>query len=157
MSGRVFISYARADRGFAIRFRDLLLDLGYGPWLDVEHIGDRTTAARTISNGLKRVDLLAVLLSPNSGAHRYVRFEVMEARRLRLQVLVVRLAPIALPGHLMGFPVVDWRADLNRRAPTSELGVVLHQAVRIGARRRLRNERDEGVQSTSKRGSYDAW
>jgi TolB-like protein len=89
--GRIFLSYARADRACAERLARALEAAGHSVWWD-RHIDTGEEFAAEIEDELARADVIAVAWSSNSGKSAWVRDEAGVGRDTG------RLLPLSIDG-----------------------------------------------------------
>jgi len=123
---KVFISYARSDMEFAIKFCKDLIQLNYDPWMDKEKILPGQIWAEEIEKAVKQCNFFIPLLSKNSTKkERYVKTELKQAidiwKKTKLKnlfVIPVRINECEIPKDLKEiqyedmFP--DWKNGINR-------------------------------------------
>ena len=79
MDKRVFISYAKPDEPFASRIAHGLEDMGIKTWIACDQIQAGTLWPMDISEALGSSSHTLVVLSPDSVASHWVKFEVSMA------------------------------------------------------------------------------
>jgi hypothetical protein len=115
---KVFISYSSADRAIAQTFHGLIEALGYEVWMDARSIRPPQEWRPALASGLEGSDWVLVLVSRNSAASPWVKWETGWA----IAQLPGRVIPMVLddatPGdvdpELARFQYGDYRADPQR-------------------------------------------
>lgn len=110
---RVFLSHNHADKPFARRLATDLARHGAGVWIDEVEIGIGDSLIERIGHGITTSDFLAVVLSKNSVASRWVTEEVeialtQQINGGRVKVLPIKLDDCLLPPFLMGKMYCDF-------------------------------------------------
>jgi WD40 repeat protein len=91
----VFISYSRADSGFARRLNDALQLQSKRTWFDQESIAAGTADfQQEIHRGIESADIFLFILSPRSIASPYCADEVDYAARLNKRLVTLLYQPI---------------------------------------------------------------
>ena len=72
--GHVFISYARADREYAVKLAQMLEDVGLSIWLD-DRIAPGSHFDETIESALDSAEKVVVIWSASSVKSQWVRAE----------------------------------------------------------------------------------
>ena len=94
--GHVFISYARADREYAVKLAQMLEDVGLSIWLD-DRIAPGSHFDETIESALDSAEKVVVIWSASSVKSQWVRAEAGEGlRRGVLIPVAVDLSKIPL-------------------------------------------------------------
>ncbi|MEB3337376.1 MAG: toll/interleukin-1 receptor domain-containing protein, partial [Leptolyngbyaceae bacterium] len=90
-----FISYSRADSGFARKLNDALQAQGKRTWFDQENIAAGTADfQREIHRGIETSDVFLFILSPRSVTSPYCADEVEYAAKLNKRVVTLLYQPI---------------------------------------------------------------
>jgi hypothetical protein len=126
IKAKIFISYARSDSDYAIRFCNDLKQLNYDPWMDKDKILPGQVWAAEIEKAVKGCNFFIPLLSHNSTKKdRYVKTELKQAvdiwKKTKLKnvfVIPVRINNCDIPKDLKEiqyedmFP--DWKNGIDR-------------------------------------------
>jgi hypothetical protein len=72
---KIFISYSRRDKAFAIQLNEALKAAGHQPWIDLEGISAGSDWSDTVQHGLDTAEVMLVILSPDSMDFKNVRDE----------------------------------------------------------------------------------
>jgi len=115
---QIFISYASDDRVFA---RSLAVDLkerDLNPWLDEWEILTGDSIIQKVSSGLKKANLLVLILSKKSVQSQWVQNEWQakywdEITKKKVYVLPVLLEPCEIPALLKQKKYADFTKDYN--------------------------------------------
>ena len=122
MALKVFVSYAKEDRGRALQYYELLAQEGAEPWMDVKKLLPGQNWEAEIERAFSEANVVVLLLSKRSVDKRgFVQREANDAiERLRykqptdIYVIPLLLEPCDVPGHISGrlqyeAPRVSWR------------------------------------------------
>jgi hypothetical protein len=109
----VFLSHNHTDRQFARRLAAELKFAGVTVWVDEAEIRPGDSLLDRLEFGLRETDYLAVLLSPEAVASRWVRVELnaalqMEVRGGRVKVIPILVRPCDIPTFLLDKIYVDF-------------------------------------------------
>lgn len=96
-TGKVFISYARADKAFVVDMTERMRAAGVDLWLDVLDIPMGRSWDDAIEAALKECKRVLVFLTPESVASQNVRDEISEALELGAHIIPVLLRPCDVP------------------------------------------------------------
>lgn len=110
MSLKVFVSYAKEDRGLALKYYDLFLQEGAAPWMDVKHLLPGQNWEAEIDKAFSDANVVVLLLSKQSVNKRgFVQREANDAiERLRykqptdIYVIPLLLETCDVPNHIAG-------------------------------------------------------
>ena len=116
MPDSVFISHNSADKPFARRVAADLQRSGANVWLDEQQILLGSSIQESIQQAIDKYDYLAVILSPESVASKWVRQELRQAldREIssdKVVVLPLLLRDCDIPGFLRDKKYADFRTD----------------------------------------------
>ena len=122
----VFISYSRADSGFARKLNDALQVQGKRTWFDQESIAAGTADfQQEICRGIESADTFLFVLSPRSVASPYCTDEVEYAAKLNKRVVTVLHRSIDTAALHPELAKVQWldftQRDRDFSAPFTEL------------------------------------
>jgi hypothetical protein len=114
-AGRVFLSYARADKSIVSRLYDQLTASGFIPWMDVRDIQPGEDWRLAIQTAIRDCDFFVLCLSPNSvGRRGFLQREIKLALDRLLELLdddiyfvPLRLQPCARPAQIGRYQTVD--------------------------------------------------
>lgn len=127
---RLFLSYARADEGFARWLYERLTGAGFKVWWDLVSMPSRSlTFLHEIREAIQDCDRMVVVLGPVSLSSDYVRAEWQHAlANDKIVVPVLRAGTFDdLPAELHGLHQPDFRSDAAREACLAELIRILRQ------------------------------
>ncbi len=110
MALKVFVSYAKEDRGRALQYYELLAQEGAEPWMDVKKLLPGQNWEAEIERAFSEANVVVLLLSKRSVDKRgFVQREANDAiERLRykqptdIYVIPLLLEPCDVPGHISG-------------------------------------------------------
>ncbi len=113
----VYLSYSHRDKDFARRLASDLKKAGIRVWIDESALKIGDNFAEKMREGIKEVDYLAVLISPNSLSSRWVSQEIQlaltqESDSNKLKVLPLMIGDCELPAELEGRLYGDFRQPL---------------------------------------------
>ena len=118
----VFISYSSLDKPHAQQLRDSLAENGLKVWFDELEILPGDSLLEKIEQGIKSMDYLIVILTPQSVGSPWVKTELELAFQLQLhskfQIIPVLLRPCEIPLYLK----IRSYADLSSRE-NYEIGI----------------------------------
>ncbi|HET7035294.1 MAG TPA: alpha/beta fold hydrolase [Thermomicrobiaceae bacterium] len=104
---RVFISYQRADAGFAHAARERLTTHGIATWMDEYDIPAGAYWPDAIDAALAACDVVLGLLSPDSVASRNVKNEWDWALQNDKRLLLVLVRPCVIPHRYISINYID--------------------------------------------------
>ena len=109
----VFLSHTASDKGFARRLAGDLLVAGARVWIDEAEIAIGDSLILRISEGIYRMDYLAIILSPGSVRSEWVQRELDVALNREIQGRKVKVLPLLLekceiPAFLIGKKYADF-------------------------------------------------
>jgi len=93
---KVFLSYARADRGHAQRLADRLRQAGLAVWDPEQELLPGSDFTANLKHALDKAEAVIVLVSPDAMASRSVSHEIeyaLGAKRLRGRLIPVVVRP----------------------------------------------------------------
>lgn len=107
---KVFVSYAKEDRGLALHYYDLLAQEGASPWIDEKHLLPGQNWEAEIEKAFSDANVVVLLLSNKSVNKRgFVQREANDAiERLRykqptdIYVIPLLLETCEVPAHIAG-------------------------------------------------------
>lgn len=104
----VFISYSHEDRIIAEMLAQRVHSIGFTPWIDFAGIKGGEEWRQSIDDALERSSAFLILLTPESNASRWVKYELRQAleRKLRIIPLMIRTCP--LPDEIEHLHYVDF-------------------------------------------------
>ncbi|ASI69128.1 hypothetical protein BA022_11645 [Diaphorobacter nitroreducens] len=110
MALKVFVSYAKEDRGRALQYYELLAQEGAEPWMDVKKLLPGQNWEAEIERAFSEANVVVLLLSKRSVDKRgFVQREANDAiERLRykqptdIYVIPLLLEPCDVPAHISG-------------------------------------------------------
>lgn len=108
---RVFISYSRADRDFALRLQASLQARGIDAWVDLRRLEGGQEFDRKIEEAINRCSGVLVVLSPDSVASQWVRSEIVFAQRRRKTVIPLMLRETDVPITLATIEYLPFTSD----------------------------------------------
>jgi hypothetical protein len=88
----IFISYSKTDVAFARHLRQLLIEAGFGVWMDEKQLAPHEQWWPTIERNIETCAALIVIMSPESRVSRWVQREILYAEKLARPVFPVLLA-----------------------------------------------------------------
>jgi len=110
----VFISYSRADSGFARKLNDQLQIHGKRTWFDQESIAAGTADfQKEIHSGIESSDIFLFILSPRSVKSPYCADEVEYAARLNKRIVTILHRPVETSTLHPELAKVQW-LDFNQ-------------------------------------------
>lgn len=111
----IFISYSRKDNVFVTKLVRDLEAAGHDVWRDLSDIQGGASWLASIDQGLKDCDVVALILSPDSVASRYIQDEVTRARSLNKLVIPLLCRKVDdLPFHLSTLQQIDFRENYSQ-------------------------------------------
>jgi hypothetical protein len=113
MTGRIFISYSSADRGFAYRLGTDLRATGIDLWLDQIDIRPGDVWEDEQERALASSDCVLVILTPAALSSRSVANEIDHALAAGKAILPVLRIPCELPPQIRAFKHVDFTTDYS--------------------------------------------
>lgn len=108
---RVFVSYSRRNKTFAERIARDLSDAGLDVWIDFRQIHAGELWKEEIFRGIRRSEIVLVLLSPDAVESQWVQLEVQTARELNKLIIPVMVVE-ALP-QIEASPELNWLANVH--------------------------------------------
>lgn len=110
----IFLSHNSKDKRFARRIGKALADRGVKVWIDEAEIKVGDSLLRKISEGIKDMEYLGVVLSPNSVSSSWVQKEVevattLEIKNRKLKVLPILYKDCEVPLFLQDKVYADFR------------------------------------------------
>ena len=106
----VFISYAQADRGYAVAVERALESFGKIVWSD-KRIATGADWDSEIQNALRSASAVVLIVSADSLSSQYVNYELGSAIGAGIPVIPVLVGEVgSLPKHLQHIQAVDARA-----------------------------------------------
>lgn len=118
-----FVSYTRADLGFASWAARSLAGQGLACWIDTEQLTPGTDWSDAIDSALRECDVLLLIASAQSLASPFCRREWRSAMAAGKPIVLAAIEAVSVPAELAGCPVVDMRTWEG--VPWSELANVL--------------------------------
>lgn len=106
-----FLSYARKDEGFALRFADDLIAAGASVWVDQYDIHPSQHWDRAVETAVRGCSGVIVILSPRSVASPNVADEVSVAIDDAKAVIPVLIEPCKLPLRMTRMQFIDATQD----------------------------------------------
>jgi hypothetical protein len=111
MPGKIFISYARVDRVFALQLGKDLRTAGIDIWLDLTDIRPGDPWDQAVEASLKQSGALIVIMTPDSVTSRSVLNEVGFALDAHKRVVPVLQITCDIPLQLRRLHYTDFRSD----------------------------------------------
>ena len=108
-----FLSYARADADFALRFAADLTAAGLAIWVDQHEIRPAAHWDREVEAALRAADAVIVILSPHSAASENVADEVSLALDAGKRVIPILMAPTSPPLRMARLQFIDATRDYD--------------------------------------------
>jgi hypothetical protein len=110
----IFLSHNSKDKRFVRRLGKLLLENGVKVWIDEAEIKLGDSLVRKISEGIKDMEFLGVVLTPNSVSSNWVQKELEIATTMEIQDKKIKVIPILykdceIPLFLMDKVYADFR------------------------------------------------
>jgi hypothetical protein len=110
----IFLSHNVKDKRFVRRLGKLLSESGIKVWIDEAEIKVGDSLIRKISEGIKDMEFLGVVLTPNSVCSNWVQKELEIATTMEIQDRKVKVIPILykdceIPVFLMAKVYADFR------------------------------------------------
>jgi len=130
---KIFISYSRVDKAFALRLGEGLRAAGYNVWLDLQNIPHGTNWDLEVQRGLETSDVMLVLLSPTASASENVKDEWNYFIEKKRRIIPVMIAPNDVPFRLSRRQRVDFVSKPYEQA-FNELLAALEEKVGDEAR-----------------------
>ena len=106
-----FLSYARADELFALRFASDLRSLGASMWMDQLDLRPSEHWDRAIERAIRACSDVIVILSPRSVASENVADEISLAIDCKKPVIPVMIEPCDLPLRITRMHLIDATRD----------------------------------------------
>ena len=126
MSDRVFISYAREDEKFVLRFASELRTRGISIWLDQWDISPGADWDQSIDRALRESERFIVILSPAAVSSRQVRAEIQAAIDTAKAVFPVLYKDCEVPRVIRLYQFLDFRDDHECSQTLERLTEALH-------------------------------
>jgi hypothetical protein len=127
---RVFVSYAKSDREFALSLTSQLVKQGHRAWIADDELYPGDNWPLEIGKALETCDAMVVILSPNSGKSESQRHEInyaLSSERYSGRVIPVFIGPTKdYPWILDEFPKIQ--ASANPGATGRKIGQLLRKA-----------------------------
>jgi len=127
---KVFVSYAKSDREFALSLASQLTKQGHNAWMADRALFPGDNWPLEIGKALQDCDAMVVLLSPNSGKSEIQRHEInyaLSSDRYSGRVIPVFIGPAKdYPWILDEFPKV--KVNANPAAAGRKIGELLRKA-----------------------------
>jgi hypothetical protein len=122
----VFLSHSSKDKQFVRMLKYFLGQFGVHVWLDEDELGAGDSLFAKIEAAVEEIDVLAIILSPNSVSSPWVRQELEQALARKLRKENIRVVPVLLrdcdiPGFLKPLKYVDARAWRPRGRRSAEV------------------------------------
>ncbi len=123
----VFLSYRSVDENWVRKLKEDLLQYGVSVWLDQDEIRPGDLFAKALEQGLENSRSVALIVSPEAIASRWVEEEYYRAISLSntmqksLQLIPVILRDAKLPGFLQSRNCVDFRDETAYNQNLSKL------------------------------------
>lgn len=122
----IFLSHTHSDSDFANRLAKDLKEAGAEVWIDNAEIKVGESLIEKVSEGIERMDYLAVILSRNSVNSQWVREEIeiamtQEISGHRIKVLPLLYEPCALPIFLANKRYADFTSEEKYAKSLSEV------------------------------------
>lgn len=114
MSGRIFVSYSRADQSFAMPLAKRLRGEGFDVWFDQLDIRAGSRWDREVQAALTAAAIVLVILSPASVASENVLDEISYALDHRKTLVPVRMADCDTPLRLARIQYVDFTGNFDQ-------------------------------------------
>ncbi len=108
---RVFVSYSRRDKTFAERLARDLSDAGLDVWIDFRQIHAGELWKEEIFRGIRRSEIVLVLLSPDAVESQWVQLEVQTARELNK--LIIPVMVVESLHQIEISPELNWLANVH--------------------------------------------
>ncbi|MFN0112945.1 MAG: SUMF1/EgtB/PvdO family nonheme iron enzyme [Blastocatellia bacterium] len=113
---KIFISYARVDAEPVAEIYQRLLDAGFDPWIDTEHLLPGVKWRSTIVNAVREADFFLLCISAQSSNRRgFIQREIKAALDLweektpdDIYFIPLRLEECDLPDQVSEFQCVNW-------------------------------------------------
>ncbi|MCH8614844.1 toll/interleukin-1 receptor domain-containing protein [Sphingomonas sp. SM33] len=109
--GTCFLSYARSDEHFALRFANDLRSLGASTWMDQLDLRPSQHWDRAIERAIRACSSVIVILSPRSVASENVADEIGLAIDCGKPVIPVMIEPCDLPLRITRMHLIDATRD----------------------------------------------
>jgi len=126
----IFLSHNSEDKEFVRDLHKLLLDNGIESWIDEAEIKIGDSLLQKISEGIKKADFVAIILSPKSIDSPWVERELemamqQEIERKEKKVLPLIIEDCELPEYLKIKKYGDFRTPQNSLKAINELLQIL--------------------------------
>jgi WD40 repeat protein len=125
---RVFVSYSRRDRDFALRLHEALVAEGREVWADWEDITAGAEWETEIAAGIESADTLVFVLSPDSVVSTECDKELTRAVELSKRLFPILWRPIAPPAAPEALRSVQW-TDFQGEASFERCFATLSEAL----------------------------
>ncbi|MEL6664115.1 MAG: toll/interleukin-1 receptor domain-containing protein [Pseudomonadota bacterium] len=133
---KVFLSYSRADTGFALELVNALQACGFEAFIDQEDIAPGEPWEQRLGGLIESADTVVYILSPDSLTSEHCSWEVEETQRLNKRLIPVVWRPVPdgqVPKELSQLNYVFFDGDKSFAAGLKDLSAALrvdHQWIR---------------------------
>jgi len=133
---KVFLSYSRADTGFALELVNALQACGFEAFIDQEDIAPGEPWEQRLGGLIESADTVVYILSPDSLTSEHCSWEVTETLRLKKRLLPVVWRPVPdgqVPKELSQLNYVFFDGEKSFAAGLKDLSAALrvdHQWIR---------------------------
>jgi hypothetical protein len=90
----IFLSHSSNDKKFAGKLGDGLRKFGFRVWIDSAEIRPGDSLAELIASAIDQIDVLCVILSPDSAVSKWVAKEIQLAKRKHASIKGIRIIPL---------------------------------------------------------------
>lgn len=113
----VFLSYARKNSTQIDMIEDILLEVGYQPWVDRKKLTGGQDWSQEIQTALDSSDFYLLLLTPEALQSRVVRYEYLHALTQKKPILIIMFKNVdvrVIPPELRNLPFTPFDASRDR-------------------------------------------
>jgi CheY-like chemotaxis protein len=96
----IFISYSHEDRIIAEMLAQKINQIGFHTWIDFAGIKGGDEWQQSIDDALEQSSAFLVLLTPESNASRWVKYELQRAISRKLRIIPLMIRSCALPDEI---------------------------------------------------------
>ncbi|MCB9454299.1 MAG: TIR domain-containing protein [Anaerolineaceae bacterium] len=104
----IFISYSHEDRLIAEMLAQRINQIGYHTWIDFAGIKGGDEWRQSIDEALENSSAFLILLTPESNASRWVKYELQQALDRRLRIIPLMIRKCQMPDEIEHLHYVDF-------------------------------------------------
>lgn len=108
---KVFISYARGDKQWAVWLAERLVKHGFRIWTDATSVPTGESFIAELNRTIEKSDVVLALLSPNYFRSPWCQQETAAAAASRVPIIPVLVEPCEVQGFLRNYNWADLTSD----------------------------------------------